>query len=110
MNKDLTFSEFSKDALRTANKNLSDKQYLYNAAMGLCGESGEVIDHIKKHGYQGHELDTTKLVDELGDVLWYANLLAHSIGYDLETVALYNIAKRKERYPFGFSSENSKNR
>ena len=39
--------------------------------MGLCGESGEAIDIVKKWMAQGHELDKEHLVKELGDIAWY---------------------------------------
>ncbi len=42
-----------------------------NGVMGLCGESGEVIDILKKHLSQGHELNKEKMAEELGDVAWY---------------------------------------
>lgn len=32
------------------------KSNLSNFSLGLCGESGEVADHIKKHVHHGHEL------------------------------------------------------
>ena len=49
-------------AMTTLNKDLSKKDVLINAVMGLCGESGEVIDIVKKHLHQGHELDKEKLI------------------------------------------------
>ena len=44
-------------AMTTLNKELNKKDVLINAVMGLCGESGEAIDIVKKHLHQGHELD-----------------------------------------------------
>ena len=78
--------------------------------MGLCGESGEVIDLVKKHVSHGHPLNREKLIDELGDVAWYLAECAEAIGITLEDVLTHNIEKLKKRYPEGFSTERSINR
>lgn len=83
---------------------------LANAALGLAGEAGEVADHIKKHLYHGHALLPDALVLELGDVLFYVQLLCNAIGVSMDDVITRNEAKLKERYPNGFSSEASINR
>ena len=64
-------NEYQKLAMTTLNKDLSKKDVLINGVMGLCGESGEVIDLVKKHLHQGHEINKEKIIDELGDVCWY---------------------------------------
>ena len=61
-------NEYQKLAMTTLNKELSEKEILINGVMGLCGESGEVIDLVKKWYAHGHELDRDKLVKELGDI------------------------------------------
>lgn len=74
---------------------------------GLPGETGEVCEIIKKHVFHGHPwTDETraKLVKELGDVEWYANLLRVTIETTLEEVHRRNIEKLSERYPEGFFS------
>jgi NTP pyrophosphatase (non-canonical NTP hydrolase) len=75
--------------------------------MGLNGEAGEAIDILKKHLFQGHELDTAHMAKELGDVAWYLAVSADAIGYDLETVMQMNVDKLKVRYPDGFDAEHS---
>jgi NTP pyrophosphatase (non-canonical NTP hydrolase) len=75
--------------------------------MGLAGESGECIDYVKKNIFQFHDIDHDKLIEELGDVLWYAAELAAGLGVTLEEVADRNIQKLMRRYPVGFSAEDS---
>lgn len=75
---------------------------LLNGAIGLCGETGEVADLIKKYIYHGKELNVEDLVLELGDVLWYIAEIATAIDIDLESVFRENIRKLKKRYPNGF--------
>lgn len=76
--------------------------------LGLTGEAGEFADMMKKHHGHGHDLDVKKAAKELGDVLWYLSVLADSIGYKLSDIASMNVAKLRERYPNGFSIEESK--
>ena len=103
----MTINEYQVLAMRTLNPALSPKDVLINGVMGLCGESGEAIDIVKKHLAQGHPLDREALIGELGDVAWYLAETAHALGCDLETVLRGNIDKLKRRYPQGFDSEAS---
>lgn len=74
---------------------------LTNAMLGLCGETGECADLVKKHLYQGHGLDKAHIAKELGDVAWYLAEAAEAIGYSLEDIFRMNIDKLKARYPEG---------
>ena len=49
-------NEYQKAAMATLNPALDKKDVLINSVMGLCGESGEAIDIVKKWLMQGHEL------------------------------------------------------
>ena len=57
----MTLNEYQQQALVTLNPALNQHDVLINGVMGLCGESGEVIDLVKKHLAQGHPLDTEKI-------------------------------------------------
>ena len=106
----MTGNEYQRLALTTLNPDLHGMDLLLNGVMGLCGESGEVIDLVKKHLAQGHTLDREKLALELGDVAWYLAETARAIGYDLDTVLQMNVDKLKARYPDGFAAARSRNR
>jgi NTP pyrophosphatase (non-canonical NTP hydrolase) len=56
---------------------------LEHATIGMITEAGEFADAVKRHTVYGKELDVVNLIEEVGDNLWYANLLAHLEGYDL---------------------------
>lgn len=101
----LSANDYQRMAMRTAGED--QEKFLDNAIMGLCGEVGECADIVKKHHFQGHDLDSEKLFDELSDVCWYVALLATALGASLEDVMLHNIEKLKKRYPDGFSKERS---
>ncbi len=103
----MDFQEYQNLAQRTANGSLTRRQKMLNGAMGLCGESGEVIDIMKKHLAQGHPLDRGRILEEVGDVMWYCAELATALDANLEDVAHDNIMKLKRRYPDGFDPEHS---
>ena len=44
----MTVNEYQKLAMTTLNPALNKKDVLINGVMGLCGESGEAIDIVKK--------------------------------------------------------------
>ena len=106
----MTGNEYQRLAMTTLNPALTQKDMLINGVMGLCGESGEAIDMVKKHLHQGHELDKEKLLKELGDIAWYLAETAYAMGVELDTVFESNIAKLKARYPEGFDTEKSVHR
>lgn len=102
----MTGKEYQKLAMRTANGRFE----IINGCLGLAGETGEVLDHIKKCVYQGHELNKYKLEEELGDVMWYVALMCEALQLNLDAVMAQNIKKLEKRYPNGFEVERSVNR
>ena len=102
--------KYQEEVKRTMPKNMERKDRLSMLCMGLSGEKGEVIDHVKKHLYHGHALDQNKIIDEAGDVLWYLTNILTEVGATLEEVQEHNIEKLYGRYPEGFSAERSINR
>ena len=106
----MTGREYQELARVTQNLKLDKTQQLLNGCCGLAGESGEVIDIVKKYAFQGHDLDAEHIKEELGDVMWYIALLCNVIGVDLSEVMNENIQKLKRRYPQGFDSDKSVNR
>ena len=106
----MDIKEYQEKALRTVNKRLTKKDQLSNLCMGLAGESGEVVDYIKKCMYHGHKLEKEKLFEELGDIMWYLTNIASLFSLPMDNILDVNIKKLEERYPDGFSELNSINR
>ena len=100
-------NEYQALAMTTLNPELNKRDVLINSVMGLCGESGEAIDIVKKWMAQGHELDRDRLIGELGDIAWYLAEAAAALDIPLEEVLQRNIEKLKKRYPDGFDTERS---
>jgi NTP pyrophosphatase (non-canonical NTP hydrolase) len=69
---------------------------LIENTLGLCGESGEVAEKIKKY-FRDEDYSKEDIVKELGDVLFYVTALTNHIGSDLETVMRSNIKKLQDR-------------
>ena len=103
----MTVNEYQKMALSTLNPALGKQDVLINGVMGLCGESGEAIDIVKKHLAQGHPLDREGLIKELGDVAWYLAETAYALDVSLDEVFQRNIGKLQARYPEGFDARRS---
>ena len=103
----MTINEYQELAMITLNPELSKKEVLINSVMGLCGESGEAIDIVKKWLAQGHVLDRDHLAKELGDIAWYLAEAATALDIPLEEILQANIDKLKKRYPEGFEAKRS---
>lgn len=72
-----------------------------DAALGLPGEVGEVLELIKKDrrgGKYRQPLDKEKFTAECGDVLFYLTRLAYQNGVELKDIALYNVDKLTKRH------------
>lgn len=95
------------EVLRTYAGKETREDKLILGSLGLAGESGEVIDMIKKHLYAGHDLNGDALLKEIGDVLWYLALMCSTFGWTLDDAIRVNVDKLHKRFPDGFSSERS---
>lgn len=96
--------------MRTAGKFDSPREALTAGAICIAGEAGELANAVKKMIWHGHPIDNEKVMDELGDVLWYVARLGQDMGMSLEDIARHNLAKLAKRYPEGFDPERSRNR
>lgn len=99
----MDFDVYQKAANRTLYGN---ERVLTNCALGLAGESGQLIELIKEYTFHGDELDRDRLIDEMGDVLWYLSQIAEWAKIPFSEVAEQNIDTLKKRYPRGYEREN----
>lgn len=76
---------------------------MMHGAIGLCGESGETADMIKKCIMYGKPIEVEKLKKECGDVLWYMAVILDAMNSSFEEVMQMNIDKLESRYPEGFT-------
>lgn len=77
----------------------------YYPILALCGEVGELANAFKKVLRGDYKQDdpvyNTKMLDELGDVLWYVARVAEDLGFDLNDVAKFNLKKLRLRKATG---------
>lgn len=78
---------------------------LIHATLGVGSEAGEIQTTTKKHWAYRAELDRENLLEELGDLLFYATALAQVLDFSLEQVLDANIEKLNKRYPSGSYSD-----
>lgn len=81
---------------------LSKQDAVCELCMGLAGESGEVIDYLKKVCFHGKGFDKENLILELGDLMWYFANLLKILDISFDDVLEKNIEKLLKRYPNGF--------
>lgn len=100
----LSFDKYQSDSFKTwyPKKFTEELDGKFNkgftqALLGLCGESGEVADKIKKFIRDGNEIDKIAIGKELGDVLYYLTRIAEYFDLTLEEVAEMNIEKLIDR-------------
>lgn len=97
----MTFDEYQKQALTTAENDYEPLMEKTIWAMGVAGEAGEVVEKWKKIvAYKGgvvSEEDLAELAKELGDVVWYIAVLAHTLGLSFDDVMARNVTKLMDR-------------
>lgn len=115
---DLT-SDYSSDfdtyigALTRLHGDGCDIQRLDTALTGLASESGEVLDILKKMKFQGktYESAKSKIIDELGDVMFYFFNALMALDIEFDEVLKVNMDKLNKRYKDRkFSIDHSENR
>lgn len=98
----LKINDYQIDARKTA---IYDSKYaIIYPVLGLCGESGEVAEKVKKvlrdSGGEFTDEKKEEIKKELGDIIWYIANVAADLGFTLEDICKTNLDKlfsRKSR-------------
>tara|TARA_B100001057_G_scaffold475574_1_gene542479 strand:- start:1908 stop:2330 length:423 start_codon:yes stop_codon:yes gene_type:complete len=87
---------------------------MLTAALGLCAESGEFTEVVKKITFQGKPVSEENMFHmkrELGDIMWYFMQACMALDVSPEEIIEMNVDKLKSRYPGGeFDVHYSENR
>lgn len=102
-----TFSQYQRDAARTADSRANFYDRLMTDVFGLIGEVGEIASEVQHAREQRREIDVENIVEECGDCLWRIADILSALGFSLEDAAIANIQKLLVRHPGGFSPETS---
>ena len=92
------------DFVHVGNFTQDEREAKFLAALGLCGEAGEVSELIKKHLLHGKPLSRDDLRKELGDVLWYFFHALNTFDMSLEEVMEENVRKLCDRHPVQYGN------
>ena len=113
----MTFDDYQKQAITTdayGGKGDVTSLAFINKVLGLAGESGEVIEKVKKlhrnNDGKISEEDRQELLKEVGDVLWYLSAITHYLGGSLDDVAQGNLDKLFDRKDRGVIKSQGDNR
>ena len=79
--------------------------YYLHGAIGVATETGKILDKAKRHAFYDQEIDKENLIEELGDLMFYAEMLREVTGLSWDEIVEHNREKLRKRYPEGFSSE-----
>jgi len=92
----MDFETYQKESRKTAAYPEIGYNFIY-PTLGLAGESGEVVEKIKKlvRDKNGAVDEKVKqeITEELGDVLWYLSQLATELNLSLDEIANENLKK-----------------
>ena len=91
----MDFNEYQKSSRKTWKEIFRND--FERAILGLCGESGEIAEKVKKSLRDNTEIKNEDMALELGDCLYYIARIAEYYGYTLEEIARMNIKKLADR-------------
>ena len=87
-----------------------EKAHLLHMAVGASGETGELLDAIKKHVIYNQALNVENVVEEIGDALFYLQGICNTLNMSMALCKIHNIVKLEKRYEETYSDEAAKNR
>ena len=73
------------------------QERLFENTLGLVGEAGEVAEKMKKLVRDSSRFTNEEIMNELGDVVFYATALANIYGRGLQELLELNIKKLDDR-------------
>jgi NTP pyrophosphatase (non-canonical NTP hydrolase) len=74
------------------------KADLLHMTIGVSGESGELLDAVKKHIIYNKPLDLENVIEELGDLEFYLEGIRQNLNITREETITKNIKKLSVRY------------
>lgn len=102
MENNISYSEFvevlAKDPEEVLMTLTLDRINLIHGALGVAGESGELVDAVKKCAFYNRDIDRENVVEELGDLRFYMQLIMNTLGVTDEEVEQHNRTKLAKRY------------
>lgn len=98
-------AKLAKDPLDIQLQLDEDKIDLWHGATGVATEAGELLDAAKKFAVYNKDLDRDNIIEELGDLEFYMELVRSTLGVTREQTLEVNMAKLQKRYAKGYSDQ-----
>jgi NTP pyrophosphatase (non-canonical NTP hydrolase) len=97
---DITFDGYQAEASETFQFEAGSLESRMISVLGLAGEVGDMATEYKKAIRDGdsYKIFKDKLMEELGDILWYLSSIATQEEILLSDIARFNIRKIKDRW------------
>ncbi|WP_339879003.1 nucleoside triphosphate pyrophosphohydrolase family protein [Pseudidiomarina gelatinasegens] len=97
----MELDEYQKLAIKAARFEIADTEGRIISLLGLAGEVGELSTEFKKQIRDGksYKIFKNKVIEELGDILWYLASISSVEGLSLESIAKANLKKIESRTP-----------
>jgi NTP pyrophosphatase (non-canonical NTP hydrolase) len=86
-----TYSLYEKNYVKV------DSAHEEMSVIGLAAEAGELLGVVQKAGRKQVDVDRTKIIDELGDVLWYMCYVMDAFDISMNELTDFNKNKLEER-------------
>ena len=102
-------SKLAKDGQAIIDDLTPDKAHVLHMAVGVSGESGELLDQIKKYVMYNKTLDRENVIEELGDLEFYIEGVRQGLNITREETISHNIDKLAKRYSKGSFSNDQAN-
>ena len=102
-----TMRAYILDVKRTMPDDMPKQDRINNICFGLGGETGEILDYLKKVFYHKQVFKPEILSEEIGDLFWYVCALMYEFKLDFVHILEQNMRKRALRYPNGFNAKDS---
>lgn len=83
----------------------ADTAHLLHMVVGVAGETGELLDAIKRHAIYGKPLDIPNVIEELGDIEFYLEGIRSALLLTREACLAANAEKLGRRYSSGSYSD-----
>ena len=97
----------AKDGNIIAEEMTGEDAHAIHMSMGVSGESGELLDAVKKHVIYRQPLDRKNVVEEMGDIEFFMEGLRQGLNITREETIQANIDKLGVRYS-GFEYSDTK--
>jgi NTP pyrophosphatase (non-canonical NTP hydrolase) len=96
----MTLDEYQNEAAKTDKQKGKTEEGLIVPLLGLAGETGSLLTLYKKWMRDGdaYQVLSSRIAEELGDVLWYVATIAGKAGLSLSEIGDLNLKKTKARW------------